>query len=148
LGGIQGDSNPSAAGTSYALTAGGHADLDGGGSDDLYLPADTSENHDLLTLGRGGLAELALVTGRTTQQGCADALNSSATVLINLSDPTPDTSFPKGGPGSWICVHTNEDNLAQLTIDEVHQATRVEPDSNGDNGQKVVITVTDVWPRQ
>jgi hypothetical protein len=148
LEGSQGDAHSPLAGASYTLTAEGHADLDSGGSDDLYLPADTSDSHNNLTLGRAGLAELALVNGRTTQQGCTDALNSSSTVLINLSDPPADTSFPQGGPGSWVCVRTNENNLAQLTIDEVHQASQADTGWQQDNGQKVVVTVTDVWPGQ
>jgi hypothetical protein len=96
--------------------------------------------------GQPNNAKLALLgDGQKTLQGCKDALDQAPENLgISLS-PQPsdqiDTHYPPGGPGSLVCVRTNNGNLVLLGIVTVRQAT----DTDG-REQEVRIAILNVWP--
>lgn len=125
----------------------GHTDVDHRGSADLYLPADTTDRHNNLVLAKDNQAVVAIpnadghATGDARNQCTSAVDNTPATLGISLSPEPFDESNPyHGGPGSWVCVRTNEHNLVLLRLDTVRQAT-----STDGSGAEVDFTVTNVW---
>jgi hypothetical protein len=116
----------------------GHADLDGDGVPDLYLPADSSGGH-FLTLSAEDGALAPLGDRLPFRQNCIDALRKGTQSISlpspswNLSDDVRDSS-PPVHQGDFVCVRTSNDKVTLVRIARVRQAIN----DNGD-GQEVRI---------